>query len=278
MAAKTVARKAPPRAELVKVSPDVARRWLGKNTHNRHVRAKHVQRLARDMATGNWLVTGESIKFNGDGSLLDGQHRLLAVIESEATVDMFVIRGLPSAAQDVMDTGAKRQCSDALHLNGFSHSSLLAAGIRLAINWQGGYFNHAHQGGIEPVTNSEVLAFAEANPDIVILAANAGSDWCKKIPAKPAVVLFTAWATARINDEQSQRFYTDLAEYHTAGPGDPKAALLRRLTTIARTRELVRAPAQADLFFRAWNAVRAKKPITKFTPRVGASNNFTNPK
>lgn len=63
--------------EIVKITPDMAEKWLGRNPRNRHVRQRDVVRYAQSMLAGEWLVTGEAIKFSFDGNLIDGQHRLL---------------------------------------------------------------------------------------------------------------------------------------------------------------------------------------------------------
>ena len=51
-------------------------------------------------ATGGVAVNGEPIQIAEDGTLLNGQHRLNAVIESGATVPMLVVRGLPKRRDD----------------------------------------------------------------------------------------------------------------------------------------------------------------------------------
>ncbi len=52
-----------PSASVVMVDPETARRWLGRNTHNRRIRLRVVAAYARDMSAGNWHITGEAIKF-----------------------------------------------------------------------------------------------------------------------------------------------------------------------------------------------------------------------
>lgn len=282
MATKTVAAKAStnghrPRSEVTNVTPNMARAWLAKNKNNRNVRAMLVRAYARDMKAGKWRLTGEAIKFDADGWLLDGQHRLLAIIESGATIQMFVIRGLEPEVKNVIDTGAGRTGTDALTFNGYKYASLMAAAARLAINWQRGEFTSAWQHAIEKVTHEEILEFIAANDDFRELAAYVGSEWSNRIPAKPAVILFTSWVTSRIDADLMMAFYGDLADFRTAGKGDPRATLLKRLQSVKINRERMSAVTQADLFFRAWNAVRAGKDANKFSPKHDV-NNFTDPK
>ena len=94
--------------EIVRVSPSMAEKMLGRNTRNRSLNQRQVTRWAQSMTAGEWLVTGEAIKIASTGDLLDGQHRLAAVIESGCTVLMLVVKGLHPETQDVMDTGRAR--------------------------------------------------------------------------------------------------------------------------------------------------------------------------
>lgn len=118
----------------MQVGPDQASKWLEVNISNRTVRPSRVKQYAEAMSHGQWLYTADPIRFDEDGRLIDGQHRLMAVVRSEATVEMQVVRGLSREAQDAVDTGAARTASDALKVRGFKHTAQLAATVPL-VNW-----------------------------------------------------------------------------------------------------------------------------------------------
>lgn len=94
------------------VTPRDAEEILSRNTRNRPLRAGVVERYARDMAAGNWKHNAMPIRIAKDGTLMDGQHRLWAIIESNTPTDMIVIDGLPEDAIDTIDNGAQRAYSD----------------------------------------------------------------------------------------------------------------------------------------------------------------------
>lgn len=260
---------AKPTSAIVSVGPTEAARWLTRNPRNRNLRRSQVTTYARDMSEGRWVYAGESIKFDHNGTLLDGQHRLAAIIESGVTVPMLVVRGLDPDTQNVMDSGIRRQAYDALTLAGHKHSSTLAAAARLAIAWQTGRLT---VGGRNPMVSiAEQVAFVEANPDLQ-RAVEQSMTVKFRFDCPGSVVACAWWALARIDTVEAARFFDDLANMNTAGEGDPKLALLRRLQNARRSRERLPVGSALAMVIRAWNATRTGESLQKMlvTSRNGA--------
>lgn len=104
--------------KTVIVTPDLALEWLDGNTHNRKLYQPVVERLAREMREGRWRLTHQGIAFNKAGVLIDGQHRLWAVVEAKRPIEFEVTRGLEDSAQEVVDIGLRRREVDILQLRG----------------------------------------------------------------------------------------------------------------------------------------------------------------
>ncbi len=105
----------------VKVTPKKAEQWLEKNfRRNRKLRPAHVGKLASDMLADKWHDTGDPIKFNMMDQLIDGQHRLSAVVMSGKTVTFTVATDVSNDAINVIDTGASRSAGDVLAIAGNS--------------------------------------------------------------------------------------------------------------------------------------------------------------
>ncbi len=86
------------------LTPPLAAAWLSEfNTHNRKLVDAHVERLAREMKADRWRLTHQGIAFSTNRVLLDGQHRLWAVVLSEATVPMRVFFNEPAEALGCVD-------------------------------------------------------------------------------------------------------------------------------------------------------------------------------
>lgn len=99
-------------ASLMDVTPELAMRWLERNTRNRKLRQSTVNKYAADMRAGRWMVTGDAIGFDTNGAIINGQHRLWAVIEAGCAVPMQVALNLDPDAVSVMDDHMKRSLTD----------------------------------------------------------------------------------------------------------------------------------------------------------------------
>lgn len=98
--------------QVIDVTPAMAKEWLKGNQQNRPIRKSYVHALAQSMKRGEWAVTHQAIALNGT-RLVDGQHRLLAVVQSGLPrVTMTVARDADSATFDAIDIGVKRSLSD----------------------------------------------------------------------------------------------------------------------------------------------------------------------
>lgn len=100
------------------ITPDMAARWLEGNTVNRKLDERRVKQYARDMRNGNWLVTHEGIAFDPNKVLLDGQHRLWAILESKTAITMLVFFNANPKGMLVTNVGKPRSASDVVNLNG----------------------------------------------------------------------------------------------------------------------------------------------------------------
>lgn len=92
------------------ITPEIARNMLTDNVRNRILRRKHVARLATSMRRGEWKLTHQGIAYSSDGELIDGQHRLHAIILAGVPVKMMISFGVDDFI--AIDRGASRSVSD----------------------------------------------------------------------------------------------------------------------------------------------------------------------
>lgn len=158
------------------IGPTEAAEMLRSKGHNRRLRPAVVMRFAGAIERGEWELNGEAVKFSQDGVLLDGQHRLHAVIRAGKPIKTIVLRGLDPSMQDTMDTGAPRTFADSLKLQRYANPSELAAAVRIV--WA------LETKGLPPgtnvtvqATNRELSAMLAAHPGIIASVESA----CDKV-------------------------------------------------------------------------------------------------
>jgi hypothetical protein len=149
--------------ERVLVTPQIAEVWLSKNVENRIKREGWCLALAEDMEAGRYVENAETIKIAPDGTLVDGQHRLTALILSGASVWMWVAFNVPIEAQATVDTGKARTFSDTLGRRGAKNAVNLATVVRRMYFYERSG-NPAQQHG--EVSLARLLEFYERHPDM----------------------------------------------------------------------------------------------------------------
>ena len=124
------------RIESLNVGPDLASLILEGNEGNRPIRDTRVEAYARAMIAGNWTLSDSMICVSKQNKLLNGQHRLKAVVHSGCTVPMTIYWDCPESAYAHMDAGAKRSASDYLAHRGIQNTTYIAALVKLIIAYR----------------------------------------------------------------------------------------------------------------------------------------------
>lgn len=254
---------ATPTSEWVLVTPNIAVRWMERNHGNRNRRRMHVARLVRDMEGGNYLVTGDTIKFDRDDRLIDGQHRLAAIVETGIPVWMLIVRNLDPKVQTVLDANAKRSASDALGFTGVSEYRTVVAGMaQIALSRASGKMVTALESFKFNGTNAEIIDWFTENPDAE-WAASYGVKMSKLIGSTPSVTAYATLLFSRIDPAACSEFFESTSELRTNGTSDPRFTLLRTLERDRKNRGTPNNSTQFSYLVRAWNAWRVDKPLTK---------------
>lgn len=258
----------PSPGEVVMVSPEIAAEWLTHNTHNRNLKPNAIKRFVADMLAGEWQWTGEPIRFAVDGTLIDGQNRLHAIVESGVTLPMLVIRGLPMDAQRDIDTGTPRKLQDVLKLNGEPNASSLAALLRAIDAWESGVRRSFKNVGS---SHSKCLRLLADHPGIrdLVQPSRSVSDGCG-IPA--SIVGLVWWITSSIDADDAGFFFARLGDGQGLVKGDPIYELRRTVQESLKNKrgELNRTFVLA-ITIKAWNAYRNGDTVGLYRWRPGGA-------
>src|SRR5690554_4199143 len=109
---------------IEQITPAVALELLRLNTANRGFSQATVNFYAKQMENGEWKTTSQGIAISSDNRIIDGQHRLMAIVKTKLPQMMLVTRGLDyNEVFAVYDTGKNRTAGDVLQIRGVKQAN-----------------------------------------------------------------------------------------------------------------------------------------------------------
>lgn len=120
-----------PSCSFETVTPEIAKAWLAAgNRKNRKISEPACRRLAGAILRGEWMDTTDAIGLAVDGAIVNGQHRLSAIIIADTSVSCLVVRNVNPEIIKVIDQGAGRTFAQWLAMDGlYSSHAAIAAGV-----------------------------------------------------------------------------------------------------------------------------------------------------
>lgn len=171
------------------ITPEIAAEMLATNENNRDLRKSVVDSLAFVMKQGRFELSPQGIAFDKDGKLIDGQHRLSAIVESHVPyVMMRVTLGCDREVYAVLDIGKNRNIADVSKQMGLDwfcrEEQAINSGIIRDIDASRKLRTH--------LQNSGVIEVAQNNRHFLIVAARilGGKSHANKGHAHPQIPSF----------------------------------------------------------------------------------------
>lgn len=242
------------KAELMTITPVWAARMLEtKNIGNRSMKLSHVDSLAREITAGRWKVNGDTICFNGD-RLIDGQHRLAAIVKAGVAVQSLVVEGVASDVFETKDTGVRRSAGDTLGCHGETWANRLAAMLALVDRY---------------CTGRMALSFSYSNSEVVLLLAkypgarDAIHSLAKKgYLAPPSVIDACHYLFGRKDPQLAASFMDKILRGSGISEGDPEYVLREKLVLNSLSTAKLSKNQIMAMFIKAWNAAREGRKIS----------------
>ena len=247
--------------ELETITPERAKDMLTRNTNNRALQKGTVTSYARQMKNGVWLLNGDAIRFSDEGVLLDGQHRLAAVVMSGASIQAWVGRGFPAEAQMTMDGQRKRTAGDVLNLRGFSNGNKVAACVRMVYRWDQGERSMLSFGGnAAHLSSLEVAKIVESDESF----SHAVAQTHPAHSLAPVRVIATLHVlTSRLDVNKTQQFFEQLASGANLAEGNPILTLRRYWARLQNSTGSIPPGQYLMAGVRAWNAWAEGRTLTQ---------------
>ena len=255
--------------EVEDITPAVAATYLQKNRANRKLVENRVLFYMNQMLAGQWKLTGDTIKFNGS-ALIDGQHRLQAIVRSGITVRCVVIRNLARDVFDVLDTGRSRQAGDVLSGYGYPNVYLLASAARYLF-----FYERKIIPNVPTVPNQEILSVCQRHTDLSAFT----SDICSHKFARSGVIVACLYWIEQCGKTKGQAFTESFLKGNELKVTSPIYALRERViadrTLLAHKRGRVILSA---MFFRSFENFTSNRPASRMVASTPQPSDFPWPK
>lgn len=217
------------------IDPSKAEKYLKKNVHNRYVNEKTIALYAKQMREKEWRINGESLIFSDNGELLDGQHRLSAIVASGVTLDLPVFRGVEKDAIRTINTGKPRSIADHLRIHGFPITygrnitlRNVAAAVTLLADFADDNIFTERKVKITPAQSIEWL---ENNPDLFVSAKFIGAN--RTTTAIPVSILIAMhYKFKMVDHDATDKFFISLFTGANLRSKSPVLALRNKLLTM----------------------------------------------
>jgi len=269
----------------MEITPEIAAEMLQHNKNNRYVQNNTVAFYTEQMLRGQWKLNGEAIKFDWNGNLIDGQHRLLAVVNSGVTIQTYVIRNLNPESFDTIDTGRGRSASAVLSCYDIKNYSIIATSITAYLV----LLKNSHSAMVltekgickdfrrdAKITNTDILAEYKNSPELYDRASTFISNIIKTQKIGDVISLLKTQAiggnmiylikTKLYPEEKVKEFFAGVNSKKTSD--NPAIEQLRcKLLNDAMSPNIkLTAPMKTKLLVKSWNAFisgSTKKLIVK---------------
>jgi hypothetical protein len=193
------------------ITPEMAAEFLKHNVTNRPLRPGQVDKYAFDMQSGEWALTHQSIAFNSRHELIDGQHRLNAIVKVGRPIPMHVTFNVEAGYGDPIDRGLSRSLSDVTRESRRATSTATVL-VPMAC------------GQRAPVTHVTVRR--------VLTMYRTSMDWAMKhVPQRTGMTahVLAAFVYAHAVESASVETFVDRLRDRDGGGGSPVGALMKLL-------------------------------------------------
>lgn len=251
------------KSQIVEMTPKKAAAILKNNKKNRPLSRVAVRQYAHTMKQGRWKLNGEPIIIADNDILVDGQHRLTAIVESEKTVEVVLITGVSAASFKTVDIGKKRTGADALSTHDQrleKNRMVLAAAAKVV------YFFDVH--GVfdynrDRMDNESLIDFIEKNRGLVrsVEFAQTLTTARKIAPASALAALHYLFAKKDI--DLAERFFNKLNSGESMQKDDPINILRNRLFIISQEVGVIRSREVIPYLVKTWEYLRQGQKIER---------------
>lgn len=257
-------------AGIVDVTRPLAKEWLPDEIVWRKRNNQNLQTLVAHLENNTWNLDGNSIKFDAQANLIDGQHRLTAVVRTGIPMKTVVLMGNIEQHAN-LDTGLARGLADYLRQMQKLNSPLLGSLLRMQVVWDrthGDFTSYYSNKTNPPITHELCLETLEKHPDLEeatkIGAGPVGHSLRGSL--SPTSVCHVWWVLSSVAPTEAvEAFFAGVADCSQLSQRDPRTVLRkffeRRLLQGRIAGSITKdVPTFHAVTYKAWNLfVRAEE-------------------
>lgn len=249
------------KVEKVFITPAQAASWLELNVRNRIMDFKVWGQYAEDMRNGRWMYNFQPIIFSSDNTLIDGQHRLKAVVASGVPIYADVVFDAPPDIMATVDIGFVRTVAHSASLAGVTNATQSSAIARmlLLLDANDGVYVNSSCAVTKPVVLRFVMDHAEELSEVCRIVEPAGKLASRSILGA-AYIKFK-----RVNPEMAKRFFALLTTGVGISEDSPVYLLRERMITNRTQRAKVNSQHILALTVKAWNLFVSGKTVKRLS-------------
>jgi hypothetical protein len=184
--------------KIITITPQMAITLMEKNINNRNITKQRVDLYADQIRSGSWVINGESIKVDKNGRLIDGQHRLLAIIKANKPITTYYVDDIEPEAFPTIDSGRSRSNGDNFQFAGIKNANQVSSLINICLCYKKMIESGSQAYPNDKIPVSELLKFYDQKWDLVERANQYSRD---------------IWMRLRISRSKIGAMYILLSEY-----------------------------------------------------------------
>lgn len=242
------------------ITPQKAQEYLGKSGGNRNISKPVVDSYASTMVKGKWLLNGEPIVFDVDGILLNGHHRLLAIIEAGVPIQSFVTRGVEHESFATFDCGRHRTVGQLIGMQGIKHYNVVASVCNIAFRLLNGISitdNNSVTGTKGKLTNAEMIDFFNRNQKELVEASNFAASMRNRVNFIRSSLIggsyFYLIKVGGYSESTVKCFFEDLCQYNTSDNPAINNLRIRLLNRKGEANKWMMASTEFIYIVKTWN-------------------------
>lgn len=252
------------------ITPKIARILLDRTDSSiqRKQNRSQINFLAKEMQSKNFQFNGDAIREDKHGNIIDGQHRLMACIETNIPFETIYVKGLETEQINTIDTGAKsRSYADVLeiaHGRKYKYATAISASVKLIHKMENGQFNQSLKNHKYFLSSTDFLKWCDQNVWIFDHVENCcRSYWHSDKLLNQTILISVKWFLDKFNRDESEKFFhkimfgsltNDCSIYYYR----------RKLTKMIIDQVKWSTRDHIFILLRVWNAYMDNEVLTKF--------------